>query len=161
MNIFNLNKITVINYSNFLIKKYNLRRSEDFDFLFNKGFNITNIKDFLSTNISLRKGLKEYCNKYGIKPVKLTSFLQFKGYKNWSDLISTIGNHRVVKIEYVGKENVYDLVNSSVNENFAIKCNNGMIISHNCTTPNDKGKIMNIYSDSKRIKSILEDLLQL
>ena len=32
------------------------------------------------------------------------------------------------------------------------------IMSEEATTPNDKGKVMNIYSDSKRVKNILEDL---
>lgn len=52
---------------------------------------------------------------------------------------------------------VYDLVNSSCNHCFAVKCNNGHIISHNCIT-SDKGMVVNVYSKSDRIKSILEDL---
>ena len=81
-----------------------------------------------------------------------------KGYNNLKDLKSTIGNHRVIKVEYYGEEEVYDLVNSSVSQNFAIKCNNGLVISHNCTTVNNKGRVLNVYSDSKRIQGILEDL---
>lgn len=52
---------------------------------------------------------------------------------------------------------VYDLANSSCNHCFAVKCNNGHIISHNCIT-SDKGMVVNVYSKSDRIKSILEDL---
>lgn len=52
---------------------------------------------------------------------------------------------------------VYDLVNSSCNHCFAVKCNDGHIISHNCIT-SDKGMVVNVYSKSDRIKSILEDL---
>jgi uncharacterized membrane protein YgcG len=73
-------------------------------------------------------------------------------------LRSTIGNHRVLKVEYYGEEEVYDLVNSSVSQNFAIKCNNGLVISHNCTTVNSKGRVLNVHSESKRIQGILEDL---
>ena len=32
------------------------------------------------------------------------------------------------------------------------------IMMEEATTPNDKGKVMNIYSDSKRVRTILEDL---
>jgi intein/homing endonuclease len=67
-------------------------------------------------------------------------------------------NHKIINIEYIGLENVYDLLNSSVDSNFAVKCNSGMIISHNCTTLNDKGKVINIYSNSSRVKGVLEDL---
>ena len=66
-------------------------------------------------------------------------------------------NHRVIKIEYIGKEDVYDLYNSSVDSTFGVKCNNGMIISHNCTM-SEKGEILTIFSESKRIKNILDDL---
>lgn len=52
---------------------------------------------------------------------------------------------------------VYDLANSSCNHCFAVKCNYGHIISHNCIT-SDKGMVVNVYSKSDRIKSILEDL---
>lgn len=52
---------------------------------------------------------------------------------------------------------VYDLANSSCNHCFAVKCNDGHIISHNCIT-SDKGMVVNVYSKSDRIKSILEDL---
>lgn len=64
-------------------------------------------------------------------------------------------------IQYIKDTNevskVYDLANSSCNHCFAVKCNNGHIISHNCIT-SDKGMVVNVYSKSDRIKSILEDL---
>jgi hypothetical protein len=155
---FNLNKSTVISYNKLLCKKYNLTRIEDLDFIFNNGFNIKTIKEFISTQTNPVRSVKIYCKKYNIDSFKLTSFLIKKGYKNWTDMVSTIGNHRVVSVEYLGKNKVYDLLNSSVDSNFAIKCESGMIISHNCTTLNDQGKMLNIYSDSKRVKTILEDL---
>jgi hypothetical protein len=73
------------------------------------------------------------------------------------DLVELINNHRVVSIEYYGKEKVYDLLNSSVDSNFAVECNNGMIISHNCQL-SEKGEILTIFSESPRVKSILNDL---
>lgn len=70
----------------------------------------------------------------------------------------TIGGISVLSVEYVGKSEVYDLLNSSVSSNFGVVCgDNSMLISHNCTV-NDKGKILNIYSDSERVRGILEDL---
>ena len=54
-------------------------------------------------------------------------------------------------------DNVYDLVDSSINSCFAVKTKSGQIISHNCIT-NSQGKVVNVYSKSDRVKSILEDL---
>lgn len=76
---------------------------------------------------------------------------------NNNDLI--VVHHRVVNIEYVGVDDVYDLYNSSIDSSFGVKCNNGMIISHNCT-PSEKGDVLTIFSDSKRIKNILVDLFE-
>ena len=155
---FNLNKGTVIDYNKYLCHKFNLNRIEELDYLFNEGFNIVNVKKFISENSNIKGSVKKYCKRYDINNFKLTSFLKTKGYKNWSDVHSTIGNHRVISVEYLGREKVYDLVNSSVDHNFAVKCNDGMVISHNCTTTNDKGRVLNIFSNSKRVKTILEDL---
>ena len=84
--------------------------------------------------------------------------LDYKGYKSFEELREHAANHIV---RYVKRTNdvstVYDLVNSSCNNCFAVKCNDGQIISHNCIV-NDKGMVVNVYSKSDRIKSILEDL---
>ena len=67
-------------------------------------------------------------------------------------------NHRVIKITKLDEcETVYDLKNSTVNNCFAVKCNNGHVISHNCNLTSE-GKLLNVSSKSKRIKAILEDL---
>ena len=157
MNKFNLTKGDVVEFNKQLVKKYNLNRIEDLDFLFNKGYDINNIKNYVAAKDKPKNLFKQYCNEYNIKPYKLSINLKQKGYNSWRDLVSTIGNHRITKIEYVGKSEVFDLANSSVSQNFAVKCNNGMIISHNCTL-NNNGRMMNIYSDSKRVKQVLEDL---
>lgn len=66
--------------------------------------------------------------------------------------------HRVISVQNLGVVgDVYDLANSSVNACYGVRCNNGQIISHNCIT-NADGNIVNVYSKSERIKSILEDL---
>ena len=66
-------------------------------------------------------------------------------------------NHKVISIKYMGKEKVYDVVNSGKFNNFGVKCNSGMIISHNCTL-SEFGKMLQVFSDSKRVKTILEHL---
>ncbi len=153
---FNLNRSRVIKLNKKICEKYGVKCMYNLDYLFNEGFNINNIKNYFAKNIN--SILEDYANEYNIKPYKIYSFLRTKGYKNLSDLKATIGNHRVIKVEYHSETEVYDLVNSSVSQNFAVKCNNGYIISHNCTTVNEKGDIINIYSDSQRVKNILEDL---
>jgi intein/homing endonuclease len=66
--------------------------------------------------------------------------------------------HKVISVKALGIKNaVYDLFNSDVNHSFTVKCKNGMIVSHNCI-PNSKGNIINVYSSSERIKSIIDDL---
>ena len=102
-----------------------------------------------------------------LKLIKVTDYLvsgdslesiKVTDYLNIPLKASTIGNHWVVSVEFVGTDNVYDLTNSTVHSNFGVKCNDGMVISHNCTTVNDNGEVLNIYSDSKRVKKILRDL---
>lgn len=67
-------------------------------------------------------------------------------------------NNRIKSINICEKiEPVYDLLNSSVNNCFGVKCNNGLIISHNCPLTSD-GMMLNVHSKSSRTKSILEDL---
>ena len=79
-------------------------------------------------------------------------------YKDYRDLKKNLYNHRVTSVEIENsKEKVYDLLNSSTNNCFGIKCNNGQIISHNCAMKSN-GKMLNVYSKSKRVKAILEDL---
>lgn len=84
----------------------------------------------------------------------------YKGYENLLELKESLFNNRVVSIKKtVEQSNVYDLVNSSVNNSFAVKCNNGHIISHNCCSNPLTGHVVNVYSKSERVKAIIEDLL--
>lgn len=72
--------------------------------------------------------------------------------------IQKLKNHEVISIKVSDKyDYAYDLINSSVNHSYSIKCNDGQVICHNCIT-NSKGKIINVYSKSERIKNVLEDL---
>ena len=89
----------------------------------------------------------------------ITDMCQHNGYKNYEDLVNSCYNHRVVSVKETNyKEIVYDLYNSSTNNCFGVKCNSGLVISHNCyVKPN--GMMINVTSKSERIKSILEDLI--
>lgn len=129
----------------------------DLDFIFKTGFNIDLIKNFIRNEKKPYRSLSKYCKKYNILRHDLKRFLNKKGYCDWTDLTNTFGNHRVISVEYCGKEKVYDLFNSSVDSTFAVKCNNGMIISHNCV-PSEQGRVLTIFSESERVKSILQDL---
>jgi hypothetical protein len=155
---FNLTKSSVINYNKILCKKYDLQRIEDLDFITNKiGYSITKMKEFIKNSNKPHREFGRYCAEHGLDYNTTRRFINKKGYSNWSDLVNNFDNHRVVKIEYFGKEDVYDLVNSSVDSTFAVKCESGMIISHNCTL-SEQGKILSIYSESSRVKKVLEDL---
>jgi intein/homing endonuclease len=119
----------------------------------------------------------------GITRRKLEYTLQKNGYKTWGIFMEAYGmekskpgrrktdevvvNHKIVSIEPYGVVPVYDLTVPGY-KNFATDT----IFSHNTpeistaldiyseesTTPNQDGFVLQIYSESKRIKSILADL---
>lgn len=68
---------------------------------------------------------------------------------------------KVVSVEYVGKKKTYDLVNSGKHHNFVVLTSNGTgVVSHNCLTRGENGKIFQIYSQNGRIQTALEDLVE-
>lgn len=119
----------------------------------------------------------------GITRRKLEYTLQKNGYKTWGIFMEAYGmekskpgrrktdevvvNHKIASIEPYGVVPVYDLTVPGY-KNFATDT----IFSHNTpeistaldiyseesTTPNQDGYVLQIYSESKRIKSILADL---
>jgi len=121
----------------------------------------------------------------GVKISKLRSALKMGGYENWGTFMVAYGmkkskagrrkknndepiiNHKIVSIEPYGVIPVYDLTVPGY-KNFATDT----IFSHNTpeisaaldiyaeesTTMSEKGEILTIYSESKRVKHILEDL---
>jgi len=153
---YNLTNQSVIKFNHFLCWKYNLQRIEDVKFT-NEGFSIEKIKNFIESEKYPKKRKGKYCKINNINYGDFKRFIKKRGYKDWSDIVDHLNNHRIVNIEYFGNEEVYDLFNSSVDSAFGVKCNNGMVISHNCTK-SEKGQILSIHSDSKRIKHILDDL---
>jgi intein/homing endonuclease len=131
------------------------------------------------------KTIKKTSESLGVSIPKLQRELDRNNYKDWISFLEDHDiekhiysntrssgdkfkiNHKVKSVEPHEVVPVYDLTVPGY-ENFATDT----IFSHNCpeigaaldifmeesTTSNDKGKILNIYSDSKRIKTILENL---
>lgn len=135
--------------------KYDIKNINDLKYSIANNNTFLMIKNMVQEN----KQLKDIINITKLSKYKISNLLQRYGYKSFTDLKKSSFNHRIVSIVKKGEIiNVYDLMNSSVNNSFAIKTNKGHIISHNCTT-SSKGTIINVYSQSDRIKSIIEDLL--
>lgn len=151
---FNLTKTDVINFNRIICKKYNIKCINNLKYILNCPCHISDIKEMIREGY----GKKKICLKLNITKNYLNKFVKTNNYKSWNDLVTKSSNHKIIKIEKLDYEdNVYDLVNSSCNNCFAIKCNNGHIISHNCTI-SDKSLMINVSSKSERTKSILEDL---
>jgi hypothetical protein len=133
----------------------------------------------------IEKSLKKTALKLGVSYRKLQRDINNSGYKDWSTFLDAYGiqksvystargkgdklmlNHKIVSIEPNGVIPVYDLTVPGY-KNFATDT----IFSHNTpeisaaldiyseesTTTNEDGFILQIFSESKRIKSVLADL---
>ena len=133
----------------------------------------------------IEKSLKKTALKLGISYRKIQRDITNSGYKDWSTFLDAYGiekskystargknetlmlNHKIVSIEPNGIIPVYDLTVPGY-KNFATDT----IFSHNTpeisaaldiyaeesTTVNEDGFMLQIYSESKRIKSVLTDL---
>lgn len=131
------------------------------------------------------KTLKGTSKDLGIAHTKLQREIMYAGYKDWQTFIEAYGiekskystakvkgekyslNHKIKSIEPYGVIPVYDLTVPGY-KNFATDT----IFSHNTpeisaaldifaeesTTPNEDGFMLQIYSESKRIKAVLADL---
>jgi intein/homing endonuclease len=125
----------------------------------------------------------ETANYLGIGRSKLESTLRKNGYNTWGTFMEAYGmekskpgrkkldenivNHKIVSIEPYGVVPVYDLTVPGY-KNFATDT----IFSHNTpeisaaldiyaeesTTPDQDGMILRVYSESKRIKTVLDEL---
>ena len=155
-NRFNLSKKDVISLNRIVCEKYNVKNASSIIYLLKPNFKISDIKKCITENPNLLQN--QIAKKLGITYHAISKAMDVCGYKSFEELREHATNHIV---RYVKRTNdvstVYDLVNSSCNNCFAVKCNDGQIISHNCIV-NDKGMVVNVYSKSDRIKSILEDL---
>jgi hypothetical protein len=141
--------------------------------------------DNIVEEAKITKTLKGTAKNLGISHTKLQREITYNGYKDWLTFLEAYGiqphkyanaratgeklkiNHKIKSIEPYGVIPVYDLTVPGY-KNFATDT----IFSHNtpeiavaldimseesCTL-NEQGKILSIYSDSSRIKKVLEDL---
>jgi len=153
---FNISSKRVCKLNNILLKKYNIKTINFLKYVKSQNYNIITIKNILLSDNLIKES--ELSKKLGISNYELNNVCKINGYKNFLDLKKSLYNHRVKSIrKCLTKEPVYDLLNSSVNNCFGVKCKNGFIISHNCPI-SSKGTMLNVYSKSQRIKSILDDL---
>ena len=140
--------------------------------------------DLIIESAKINKTLQSTSDYLGVKTTKLRSTLRSGGYKNWGTFMEAYGmkkskagrkknsdeiivNHKIVSIEPYGVVPVYDLTVPGY-KNFATDT----IFSHNTpeisasldiyaeesTTLSEKGEILTIFSESTRVKKILEDL---
>ena len=161
------------------IKKY-LKQSENYELV---DFRVIPW-DLLVETARSEKLMKNVATKLGITVSKLSSTIETGGYKNWTTFMAAYGlnvgktgrkkvveenivNHKIISIEPYGVVPVYDLTVPGY-KNFATDT----IFSHNTpeigaaldiyaeesTTSNEDGHMLQIYSESKRIKSVLTDL---
>jgi len=146
-----------------LLSKYGGNRQEDLIITANNSLNIESVRkklfNLIDGGLNPKRNLNKILNELNIDYFTFTKFLNKNKYKKWGDFVDSC-NHRVVKVEISNTlKPVYDLVNVGEHDNFGVKCNDGMIISHNCTL-NEQGKVITVRSESKRIKNVLEDLFE-
>jgi hypothetical protein len=141
--------------------------------------------DLIIETAKTHKTIHSTCNELGITTGKMRSTLRQGGYNKWSTFMSAYGldygksgrkkvitdkiiiNHKIKSVEPYKIIPVYDLTVPGY-KNFATDT----IFSHNtpeisvtldimseesCTL-NEQGQMLSIYSDSTRIKKVLEDL---
>lgn len=143
--------------------------------------------DLIIETAKKEKTLKGTSKSLNIAHTKLQREIMWAGYKDWSIFCEAYGiekskystakvkgdkyalNHKIISIEPYGIVPVYDLTVPGY-KNFATDS----IISHNTpevsaaldiyaeesTTMSEKGEILTIHSESKRIKAILTDLFK-
>lgn len=102
--------------------------------------------------------LSEICKKERLDRKKIEGLISRSKFKTWTNYLSSI-NHSIKSIEFVGKKKTYDLVNVGKYHNFAVLTSNGTgVFTHNCITRGEKGKILDIFSENERVKTVLDDL---
>ena len=107
-----------------------------------------------------RLNFSKICREDGFNYRQIETILKNTEYKNMKSFAKAI-NHRVISVEFVGKKKTFDLVNSGNYNNFVVLTSNGTgVVSHNCLTRGDNGKIFQVYSQNGRIQSALEDLVE-
>lgn len=108
------------------------------------------------------RNFKKLAQNLGYERDYLYTIISNAGYKNLSDFVKS-HNHRIIKIEEDGIEDVYDLTVEKYH-NFAVGCDNNLesfVIVHNseetCAS-DEKGRILHIHSENSRIQELLNEL---
>jgi hypothetical protein len=121
---------------------------------------ITNLRHAtLSFDKNPLRNYTELCNDIGTTVKIMNDVLHEAGYKNFSDFTKST-NHRIKSISTESIEmDVYDLVNAGDNHIYAIETNDGgKLFTHNCTTKNEYGEVLQIKSSNENVKEILHNL---
>lgn len=107
------------------------------------------------------KSLKYFCKDEGVSINVAKKAIKRSSYKNLPGLLLT-ANHKIKKVEYSGKYRTYDLVNVGEYNNFAVLTSDKKsgVFVHNCLTRSEKGNILEVYSEDKRVKQVLNDLFK-
>ena len=149
---FNLSPYSVRILKTNLCKKYNITEIQQLKYI----FLFPKLKEYCQNNPDI-KNVDVY-EHFNITEIQLKYFMNFFGYKTFGDFKQQLFNHKIISIKKLNdKIKVYDLKNSSCNKAFGVKCNNGLIISHNCYI-GESGSLINVSSGSERVKGILQDL---
>ena len=107
-----------------------------------------------SEHLWLLKGKNEYTKTSDLKEgVSIEPF--------YSELLKS-DNYKVKSIEYSSKQRTYDLVNVGEHNNFAVLTSDKKsgVFVHNCLTRSERGNILEVYSENKRVKQVLNDLFK-
>ena len=168
-----LGKITLENNFGFICKKNGWKTRKVLTFLQKNGYKTWGdfVHKYDSKNAILglikleiikngEKNLSVICRKNNLNRKSIDVILNKSKYKNFTNFIQSI-NHKIKKVEFLGKRKTYDLVNVKTQNNFVVLTSNGTgIVSHNCLTRNDSGNILEVYSENKRVKEVLNDLFK-
>jgi Bacteriophage T4-like portal protein (Gp20) len=117
---------------------------------------ITDLRELIKINPKIT--LTDVAEKYNVFPVIITRSLVKHGYKHFNDFKQS-QNHKIIRIEDIGLQEVYDIVNAGDNHLFAIETNDGSkLYTHNCTSNSESGELLIIHSEDNEIKKILHNL---
>ena len=149
---FNLSPHSVRTLKKKLCKKYNITEIQQLKYI----FLFPKLKKYCQNNPNVKN--VDIYEHFNITEIQLKYFMNFFGYKTFGDFKQQLFNHKIISIKKLNRKiKVYDLKNSSCNKAFGVKCNNGLIISHNCYI-GESGSLINVSSGSERVKGILQDL---
>lgn len=119
---------------------------------------VTPNMDFVTT-----KDLVSGCGIYTLN-TKLSSHGMYRvirksGHSTFTDFINTT-NHKVYDVSHDYFEmDVYDIVNAGDTHVYAIETNNGgKLYTHNCTTKDEYGDVLQIKSSNSQVKDALHNL---